>query len=49
MKRKKLVHDYSQEGYLQWSDPKIVSDVLGSYTGVPLDPAEKPIQDADDL
>ena len=32
-------------------DDSIVSDVLGSYTGVPAgdDPYEKPIQDADDL
>ncbi len=25
------------------------SDPLGSYTGVPADPKEKPVQDADDL
>lgn len=24
-------------------------DPLGSYTGVPADPCEKPVQDADDL
>ena len=30
-------------------DKSISSDVLGSYTGVPEDPYEKPIQDADDL
>ena len=28
---------------------RIPSDVLGSYTGVPEDAFEKPIQDADDL
>ena len=28
---------------------KIVTDPNGSYTGRPVDPAEKPIQDADDL
>lgn len=28
---------------------KIKSDVNGSYTGVPLDKNEKPVQDADDL
>jgi len=28
---------------------KIITDPQGSYTGVPADPAEKPIQDADDL
>ena len=27
----------------------IRSDVQGSYTGVPDDPYEKPVQDADDL
>ena len=27
----------------------ITSDVLGSYTGVPEDAFEKPVQDADDL
>lgn len=30
-------------------DPKIKSDVQGSYTGKPENPNEKPIQDADDL
>ena len=29
--------------------PEMNSDVLGSYTGVPLDGRLKPIQDADDL
>ena len=27
----------------------IVVDPLGSYTGIPADPAEIPVQDADDL
>lgn len=27
----------------------VKSDVLGSYTGVPEDPYERPVQDADDL
>ena len=27
----------------------VVTDPLGSYTGVPLDPHEVPVQDADDL
>lgn len=27
----------------------IPTDILGSYTGVPLDPLEVPVQDADDL
>lgn len=30
------------------SDPNIISDVNGSYTGVPLNGTE-PVQDADDL
>ena len=30
------------------SDPKIISDVNGSYTGVPLN-GKEPVQDADDL
>ena len=32
-----------------FSDPKIKSDVQGSYTGKPEQPDEKPVQDADDL
>ena len=31
------------------SDSRIKSDVNGSYTGVPLNKNEKPVQDADDL
>ena len=27
----------------------IITDPFGSYTGKPIDPNEKPIQDADDL
>ena len=30
-------------------EEKIVSDPNGSYTGLPLDRDEKPVQDADDL
>lgn len=30
-------------------DVRIKSDVNGSYTGVPFDKNDKPIQDADDL
>ena len=32
-----------------FSDPRIISDPMGSYTGIPEDKKEKPIQDADDL
>ena len=28
---------------------RIITDPQGSYTGVPLDPFDEPIQDADDL
>ena len=28
--------------------PVIYSDVMGSYTGIPQDELEKPVQDADD-
>lgn len=28
---------------------KIITDPFGSYTGKPIDPLERPIQDADDL
>jgi len=28
---------------------RIITDPNGSYTGRPLDPNEKPVQDADDL
>lgn len=32
----------------EFTDPKIISDVDGSYTGVPVD-GTMPVQDADDL
>lgn len=31
------------------TDPTINTDPLGMWTGVPDDPREKPVQDADDL
>lgn len=31
------------------SEQKIITDPQGSYTGRPVDPKEKPVQDADDL
>lgn len=31
------------------NDSSIDTDPLGMYTGVPRDPYEKPVQDADDL
>ena len=41
-----LKNDKNKGHYL---DPKIHIDPMGSYTGEPADPMEKPIQDADDL
>lgn len=35
-----------REKFLQ---PPIITDPNGSYTGRPVDPDERPIQDADDL
>lgn len=32
-----------------YEDKKISTDPLGSYTGRPDNPLEKPVQDADDL
>ncbi len=36
-----------KRGYEQ--DENILSDVEGSYTGIPIEGEEKPVQDADDL
>lgn len=30
-------------------EPRIVTDPFGSYTGIPKDRDEQPVQDADDL
>ena len=38
-----------KRGLLRWDNLGIPSDVFGSYTGVPMDKFEEPIQDADDL
>ena len=32
-----------------FADPKIQTDPFGSYTGVPMQRMEQPVQDADDL
>ena len=32
-----------------FDDPKISTDPMGSYTGVPMDSDDRPVQDADDL
>ena len=53
-----LFHHYDKEGFPMKKLSKKVesliglaskSDVNGSYTGKPLNPKEKPVQDADDL
>ena len=36
-------------GNLFGMDASVISDPLGSYTGVPVDILDKPVQDADDL
>ena len=40
-----------KEAKLKQDDPfhRPMADPQGSYTGVPRDPEEKPVQDADDL
>lgn len=42
MLRKQLDREYGPD------EPKVF-DPLGSYTGLPADPVERPVQDADDL
>lgn len=50
MKRKRKIPIFFTSGSLMESQPEqIAADPMGSYTGVPSDPAEKPVQDADDL
>jgi hypothetical protein len=47
---KELDWTYAQRGIPIKNDPAlIVTDPEGSYTGRPMDPYEKPVQDADDL
>ena len=38
-----------KNGKGHYLDENIQIDPMGSYTGVPTEPGEKPIQDADDL
>ena len=50
MKRKRRLPIFFTSGSLMESQPEqIVTDPFGSYTGVPEDPNETPVQDADDL
>lgn len=52
MKKKRFIFDVSSPESVNADHqmiPVIYSDVMGSYTGIPHDPLEKPVQDADDL
>ncbi len=39
----------AKSGYDDGSDMYSPTDILGSYTGIPADGTDRPIQDADDL
>jgi len=47
--KEKNIKRYPIGSLLRTSQEGIVTDPLGSYTGVPTDLYEKPVQDADDL
>lgn len=47
MKNARTRVDFSMKSYE--SENRIDTDPFGSYTGVPDDPYDKPVQDADDL
>lgn len=50
MKKKNSVRErYPTGSLLRIEQESIVSDPLGSYTGISQDPSETPVQDADDL
>jgi hypothetical protein len=50
MKKKKYKPILMQESGVLYDQLEMVtSDPQGSYTGIPLDPMEIPVQDADDL
>ena len=49
MKIPKTVADFDPDGLLGLKEMEIASDVFGSYTGIPVDLHEVPVQDADDL
>lgn len=50
MKRKRKIPIFFTSGSLMESQPEqIVTDPMGSYTGIPENPEETPVQDADDL
>lgn len=50
MKRKRKIPIFFTSGSLMEAQPEqIVTDPMGSYTGIPENPEETPVQDADDL
>lgn len=50
MDRKNRIPPFDPTGsFMKPYQEEIVSDPMGSYTGVPVDAEEKPVQDADDL
>ena len=52
MKKKRYHFDVEQPDTVNADHqmiPVIYSDVMGSYTGLPQDALDKPVQDADDL
>lgn len=50
MRRKKSIPEiYPIGSLLRIEQETIVSDPLGSYTGIAVDPMDEPVQDADDL
>jgi len=50
MKRKwKIAKLFSSDSLMGLQPQRIDTDPFGSYTGVPDDPEEIPVQDADDL
>ena len=50
MRRKRWIPEtYPIGSLLRIEQEGIVTDPLGSYTGIAKDPLEQPIQDADDL
>lgn len=49
MDQKNRSTDYPAGSILRYVQEGIVSDPLGSYTGVVLEEMEQPVQDADDL
>lgn len=54
-----MIHIHETNGYPKMGDlmkkhvktqeEEIITDPFGSYTGIPIDNCERPIQDADDL